>query len=204
MWLTSEGERTLRGCEAALFTEALAVIVDMVREEDGLWTFDSPPFDDLRPNQKLAMLAQVGVSLLREAPAVPLTALNEATVAAVYESIRTMLEIEIDQSATFEKSATWRELVLAACREWSIEARLDADSADLDEWNLLIDVLAGRVLWDEDWKDAEYHLDADPVTSGTVKDVLGIDSDYYVAIPPDPTNEELEAICTTLRELIGQ
>jgi hypothetical protein len=202
MWWTPGGERTLTGSEAALFKDALGAIVDRVRDdEEGLWQFDAPPFDDLRPHQKLAVLAQVGVALLREDQSVPMTALTEAAIAAVYESIRVMVEMEIDQPAALEESPTWRQLVLAACREQGIEAPLGPESEDGDEWDLLIDCLAGRVLWDEDWKDAEHHLDADPAASRMIKDLLGIDPDYYVAVPPDPSHEELDAIWATLREL---
>jgi hypothetical protein len=42
-----------------------AMGVDMVRDDpEGLWHFGAPPFDKLQPNQKLALLAQVGVALL--------------------------------------------------------------------------------------------------------------------------------------------
>jgi hypothetical protein len=32
-------------------------------------------------------------------------------------------------------------------------------------------------LWDQDWKDTDDHLDADPKASRMVKNVLGIDED---------------------------
>ena len=55
MWWTPDGKRILQGAEARLFREALAMIVDMVREDAwGFWQFDAPPFDKLQPNQKLA------------------------------------------------------------------------------------------------------------------------------------------------------
>ena len=54
MWWTPDGERTLKGAEAALIREALGTLVDMVRDDDeGLWQFAVPPFDTLQPNQKL-------------------------------------------------------------------------------------------------------------------------------------------------------
>jgi hypothetical protein len=44
-------------------------------------------------------------------------------------------------------------------------------------------------------------LDADPETSRAVKKLLRIDEDYYVDVPADPSDEELEEIIQTLREL---
>ena len=41
------------------------MIVDMVRDDtEGCLEFSAPPFDKLRPNQKLAVLAEVGTALL--------------------------------------------------------------------------------------------------------------------------------------------
>jgi hypothetical protein len=66
---------------------------------------------------------------------------------------------------------------------------------------VLIGSLADGVLWDEDWKEAGVQLDADPAAGRAVKEVLGIDEDYYIAVPPDPTDEEMEGVWATLREL---
>jgi hypothetical protein len=98
MWWTPEGQRVLKGAEAALFKEALGVLVDLVRDDDeGMWHFAAPPFDALQPNPKLALLAQVGTAMLRENEPMPrLTAVSEAAVGAVYETIRVMVETEID------------------------------------------------------------------------------------------------------------
>jgi hypothetical protein len=203
MWWTPDGERILQGAEARLFRDALGMVVDMVRDdEEGVWQFGAPPFDNLRPNQKLAVLAQVGSALFREDQPVPrLTAFEEATVGAVYEMIGIMVELEIDQPAEDRESPSWRELVLAACRERKIEELPDSASTDFGEWELQVDCLANAVLWDEDWRDCESLLDVDPQASRGVKKLMGIDEDYYIAVPPDPTEEEMEGVWATLRGL---
>lgn len=203
MWRTPAGDRTLQGAEAALFKEALGNLVDMVSDdEEGMWEFNAPPFDALQPNQKLALLAQVGAALLQEdRPALRLTAILEATVAAVYETVRVMVELEIDQPPEWRVSPLWRELVLTACREQGIEELLDPNSSDLDGWEVLVDSLSDGVLWDEDWLGGEDLLDVDPAASRGVKKLMGIDEDYYVAVPPDPSDKEMEDIWATLRGL---
>ncbi len=203
MWRTPDGERILQSAEAQLFREALGVLVDMVHDDDeGMWQFNAPPFDALQPNQKLAVLAQVGSALLREDQPMPrLTAVLEAAVGAVYESIRVMVEIEIDEPAEDREPPSWRELVLAACQERGIDDLLVPESEDLDEWAILVECLSDTVLWDQDWKDSESLLDADPKAGRMVKSLLGIDEDYYVAVPPDPTDEQMEGIWATLRGL---
>jgi hypothetical protein len=87
--------------------------------------------------------------------------------------------------------------VLAARRERGIEDLLDAQSEDLDEWEVLVDSLSDGVLWDEDWRDNESLLDADPKASQAVKKLMGIVENYYIAVPPDPT----EGATVTLRGL---
>ncbi len=65
---------------------------------------------------------------------------------------------------------------------------------------MLLDCLEDRVLWDNDWE-MEEQLDADPDTSRRLKQELGIEEDYFVAIPPDPNDEEAERLWDELREL---
>jgi len=203
MWWTPDGERILQGAEGGLFREALGTVVDMVRNDnESLWQFSAPPFDNLQPNQKLAVLAQVGSALLRENEPTPkLTAVLEAAVGAIYDAIRIMVEMEIDQPPEWRLSPTWRELVLAACRKRGIDDLPDPQFEDLDEWEVLIGSLADGVLWDEDWRDGESLLDADPKAGSAMKKLLGIDEDYYVTVPPDPTDEEMEGVWATLRGL---
>jgi hypothetical protein len=55
-------------------------------------------------------------------------------------------------------------------------------------------------LWDADWALLE-HLDADPANSQRVKRRLGIDDDYFVAIPPEPNDAEAARLLDELVEL---
>jgi len=56
-------------------------------------------------------------------------------------------------------------------------------------------------LWDEDWKEVEGHLDLDPKVSRGVKKLMGIEPDYFVAVAPDPSDEEMVGVWAKLREL---
>ena len=101
-------------------------------------------------------------------------------------------------------STSWRELVLAACEATGISDELPpADSTDLDEWQLLLECLSGRILWDENWADGELHLDLPPETATAVKSAMGIDGDYFTAIPRDPPDAEIPQLISRLRELTG-
>jgi len=203
MCWTPDGEQVLQGAEAKLFKEALATIVSVVRDDyAGTWRFHIPCFDDLRPNQKLALLAQVGSALLDEDEPMPkLTAVLEAAVGAVFETVRVMVGMEVEEEWEWGESPSWRKLVLAASRERGIDDLPDVECEDVNEWEVLVDSLAGGVLWDEDWKETGDLLDADPRESRAVNALMGIDTDYYIAIPPDPTDREMEIVWATLRAL---
>jgi len=135
MWWTSDGQRILKGAEAALFREALGVLVDYVcQDEDGtIWQFGAPPFDTLQYGQKLAVLAQVGSGLLREdEPAPKLTAVLEGTVAVIYGLVRDMVQLEIDDPemagppaghATVRETLCVRPAAQAVCRSVAMMTR---------------------------------------------------------------------------------
>ena len=200
MWPTPDGERTLQGAEAALFKAGLGMLVDTVRNNaEGRWHFDISLFDGLQPHQKLAVLARIGSALLCQDQSPPkLTAIWEAAVGAVFEAIRRMVETEVDQG---QLSHVWRKRVVNAACERQIEELLDPTSEDIEEWGILIDSLTGGILWDEDWRCADFHLDVPPDQGQAVKTLLGIDDEYYVAVPPDPSEEELQDILAILKKL---
>jgi hypothetical protein len=80
----------------------------------------------------------------------------------------------------------------------------EVDSVDMEDWTFLIDCMADRILWDRDYEMGDDFVDADPAESGLKKELMRIASDYYTAIAPDPTDQELEAIREQLRKLTGR
>jgi hypothetical protein len=198
MWRTSNGDRTLKGAEAALVRAVIAQIVDWLDVEASgdidRWEFGVVLFDELQTPQKFALLAAVGTSLLREdAAPLPLNAINEATVAALYRALTQVIQVEIEMDLEAEFQSWWRAMVLAATRE------IDGDdgelplctSSDIAEWDVLTDVLASFVLWDDDWDLAELVMDRDPEQGRSIKGQLNIADDYFTAVAPDPTDAEL-------------
>jgi hypothetical protein len=117
-----------------------------------------------------------------------------------------MISLELDgeldetKGASTPQSPSWRGLIYAASREAKIDELPSITEDDPEEWNLLLDCLEDRVLWDNDWAMVE-QLDADPEVSQRVKREMGISDDYFVAVPPDPTDEEAERLLLELREL---
>lgn len=206
MWRTQIGERALQGAEAALFRVALGSMVDLLDEEseDEGWDFSTPVFDRLSPPQKLALLADVGTALLHPSVSPPeLNAVNEATVSAVYEHIWQETQFEIDSDEPKCELKFWRKAILAVFQEEGEgEDDLPAvDCTDFDDWRVLIDCLRDRILWDDDFNSEDLFVDCEPEKSRYLKAVMRIDNDYFSAIPPDPSDSELEDIRVTLHEL---
>jgi hypothetical protein len=228
MWSTSVGDRILRGSESELFRHGLGTLRDRIEEAGEapeLCETGVAVFDRLQPASKLAMIALVGRALSDDnEPSPPLTALTEGTFAAVYATIRQEIEFEIDMRRQGpqpeDAQSSVRPLVLAAVRETNPDwenplpepesddlefepASLPTpESEDFDAWDFLLDVLINRVLWgDRDFEGEEYFLDNDPRESEVMKLWMGIDRDYFSAIPPEPTELELAAIRKTLRQL---
>lgn len=175
-----------------------------------VWIFGVPAFDHLEVRQKLALLCQVAEALLRPDIAPPnLTACHEATVGILYRGIEQCIQMEIDDDADGVNVKHWRGLMLAA-----LAAIEQADPGagkstslpnqhcpDMEEWEILVGSLEGRVLWDTDWMDEDLFLDIDPDTAAAVKQELDVADDYYTAIAPDPQELEMAAIRARLRKL---
>ena len=202
MYHTPAGIRILQGAERRLFVESLGMIVDDLSVGDG--PFDVAAFGNLQRNQKIAVLHTVAKALLcNEEPAPELTASIEAAAAMVFRHAADMVSMELNEPHETTAGPLWRELIRAACHDAGIEDLPDvlpATNDDPDAWTLLVDCLEGRVLWDNDWEMDQF-LDADPDVGRRMRRELGISDDYFVAVPPDPTDAEVERLLGELREL---
>jgi hypothetical protein len=147
--------------------------------------------------------------LLTETSAsMPLSAMAEATVAAVFIEVRDQTAIEIDlfgASPEAETDCAWRSLVLAAYRsvpQMSTYELPTVTSADLGHWEDLIDLLASAILWDRDFEMADSFLDIDPGVSLKRRKMLGIRDDYFTSVAPDPRPEEAFALVSRTRSIV--
>jgi hypothetical protein len=186
---TPGGDRILRGAERRLFTQSLAMIVDLLAQGDA--EFDVIPFDALQLNQKLVVLYNSARALLRpDEPAPKLTASVESAVAIVYEHVKNQVYLEIDVSHESKETPFWRKLVLDAAREQVTLDQLPHDwDCDKETWTMLVECLAGCVLWDNDYE-SQVSLDIAPEESRRIRALLGIDDNYYTEVLPDPPDDQ--------------
>ena len=208
MYRSPDGIRILQGAERQLFVESLGMLVDMLTLDE--FSTDIQVLEDLTRNQRIATYHAVARALLVEDEQPPgLTAVIEGAVASVYRQIRDMISLELDvaevDAVEFDigelpEGPSWRERAIAAGREVGIEDLPDPDDQDFDDWDLLIECLEGRVLWDDDW-DMVDHLDAAPEVAHRIKRKLDIVEDYFVAIPRDPSDVDAERLLAELRTM---
>ena len=103
MWRTEQGNRVLKGAEAALFFECLGDLwaeIELCAEIEEDHRVGIKIFDNLAVGQKLSMLIHAGEALIDPTiPAPRLMAVNEATVAAVFNQLRINLEVQFDDPA---------------------------------------------------------------------------------------------------------
>ncbi len=233
MWRTSLGKRVLKGDEWELFREGLWAFWDRIEvtfDEPDSWPTGVAAFDRLSPVSKLTMLAWVGIALCDERePCPPLNALTESTIGAIYAVIRAEIDFEIEYArenpAPDDEPFLMRTRVLAATRETrpncenpkldpksgddgddeSTAPSLPAfDSEDGEAWDDLVDDLMDRILGADCYYDVEdLFLDTDPRVCRQMKLHFRVDEDYFAAIAPDPTGDELPVIRRVLRQLCG-
>ncbi len=223
MWHTSRGDRTLDGHEAVLVSDAIEVMVASLLVHIDEDFEDSAPdcesgvaiYDLCTPAQRIGLLHEVAKFLLTETEEVlPLSALTDATVAAIFVEIRDQIAIEIEFATSDQQDgrSKWRENVLAA-HGWVFsnpgdEARettgqpYDALSDDLRAWEGIVDELADSILWDRDFEMADGFLDIDPGVSRQRRRLLGIDDEYFTCVAPDPRPEQAYKLASRTREIV--
>ena len=235
MWHTSQGDRTLEGAEAELMQRLIeSLLEDLLMQFDEEWQPDTDwscetgieLFDNLHSEQQIALLHDVAQHLLEPTPeGMPLSAIAEATVAALFSELHHHVEMEMDLSLDVE-NVYWRQLIRDAAIDCLVRVDLlgmerktgevihvdevmptefripDLHSLDTAAWDELIESLADQILWDRDFEMASLFLDEDPRQSATRREVMGIDANYFVQIPPDPRPSEMPSLVSATQALI--
>jgi hypothetical protein len=156
-------------------------------------------FDDLTYGQKVSVLTTVGQGLLcREVPAVELTAALEGAIAAVFEKLRDVVMLEIEEP---ELGTAARKLVVAARQAMAGEEIPNCTCNDLQEWDLEIQELTDAILWDADYEDGHLYLDRPPEEAQVLREMMRVPQEYYLWIPDDLSDELAQARLVELRRL---
>ena len=199
MWHTNCGDRTLEGAEARLFAEALWNFVSELEVDEGDYNVGLEVFDRLTYGQKVSLLSIIGNGLLKpDVPMHKLTAVVESAIAVVFDNLKMVVIIEIDEP---EIKSNWRKMILAARRQTGAEELPDEDCEDVQGWLIEIEALSELILWDADYEDEDLYIDKPPDEARRLKDFMRIKDEYFLEIPEDLKLKEVETTLSGLKNL---
>lgn len=226
MWRTSRGDRTLEGQEARLVLLAVSHLREMITaaiELDCPHQTEVEIFNRLQPTQQLSILHEVAFALLDHNIATPKpTAIREATIYVLFRELLSLVEMEVEIGKLNEEpQIACRYQIVRACieresrareSEWANYPSEDQDltptfeipnvhSDDVAHWEQTIEQLANEILWDRDFELESLFADHDPQQTREVKEMMGIDQDYYSIPAPDSTSDEFRRLDSELVQL---
>jgi len=200
MWHTEQGDRVLRGAEAKLFAEGLLDLIEFELSADGDFRSGIPVFDSLTYPQKIAVLHQVANALLLETVPMPeLTAVLEGAVATVIQSVRWLVEEEVEGVTGGDRSL--RRLVSRACRDLGVDHVPSLSAASFDDWAFCVDCLHNAILWDIDYLGEDVFVDLPPERAKAIKEEMGVADGYFLSVAPDPKADHVSAMLADLEAL---
>lgn len=204
---TLTGRRVLTGAEAELVGQALAELAwpyfsrpdgAIPYAEDELPTFGLPLYDGLTQTQKLAVIHRVAQVLFDPTVHSPdRNAVFDSTIAAIFASIRTDVEVDADLQTAFpdEDHTARRRQIINACLHvkqlqdddsvWTENDVPLPDESDFDEWDFHIDGLLDAILFDRDFEMASGFLDEQPDAATRARLLLGLSHSYFSEPAPD-------------------
>jgi len=190
MWHTDGGDRVLEGAEARLFAEVLWDFVTYLEVGEGDYDVGIGVFDRLTYGQKISLLSIIATGLLKpdELPH-KLTAVVEGAVAAVFNQLKTVVILEIEEP---DIKSQWRKMILAARRETGANKLPKASCSDEREWFTEIEALSDLILWDADYETENLYIDKRPEEAQALKDFMGVSDDYFREVPEDLTANEIK------------
>lgn len=208
MWRMQSGERVLTKAEWACLAMGVDFLFDQVDFDVKYETDDAetgiPVFDRLTAEQKLLILAEVAEALVRKkVPWPDLTAVREATVAAMFESLEFIISLEVAADRPKKQRTTIRELLLAALADDPPEEMPKAKCTDESEWELMVECFADRVLWDRDFN-LDQVADLPPEAAAKADESFGFGEGYFSAVAAEPNADALAKARKKLRKLIKE
>ncbi len=212
MWRLNDGDRVLTEPEWACFVAGLGLLRDSIEDDLSNESDDTETgivvFDRLTAEQKLAILADTAEALRDPViPTPPHTAANEGTIAAVFQRIWEEVEFELESvESSVGKEFTGFRRLLRGVFEDEIDQNIslpDETDSDIDEWIWLFEEFQERIFWDDDFSMADDLLDLPPEVSEEVMAKLTIDREYFVTIPPEPTEAGLVSARQKLARMLG-
>jgi hypothetical protein len=109
-----------------------------------------------------------------------------------------MVSLELDEP---DLGTFWRGMVVAARAEMEAQNIPESGCDDRDEWDIEIQEVSDCILWDADYEDHDLYLDRPPDEAEVLREDMRISDDYYLAIPYDPRDQQIQDTLREIRQL---
>jgi hypothetical protein len=166
-------------------------------------------FDNLEPKARIFALAHVLRHISEpDLPSPELYAWNEGTLWALCKRVEVDVEMELDMEgsalADDEFKYRVRRLILAALAAYGHSVkRYSYRSRNLSLWLGHLESICDNLFWDSDCLADEEFGDMDPARASALKQLLGIDPQYYVVPPPVVRDEDFQKADDYIRRVGG-
>lgn len=204
MWHTADGLRVLTSQEWKVFALGLDMLwslldADLENGTESRFT-DVEIFESLSHPQKLLILSQVAEALReRNVPAPPDHPYYDAAVQAVIQIMQGMLHDEMEFGESDDnQQALWQVFDWKEMKSWEPKSIKKMKRKD---WDSLVRMFEESIV-DGDHELAALVMDQSPEQAAAFKQIMGIDSDYFTAIPPEPDEAMQSKARATLQRLL--
>lgn len=204
MWHTADGLRVLTSQEWKVFALGLDMLwslldADLENGTESRFT-EVEIFESLSHPQKLLILSQVAEALReRNVPAPPDHPYYDAAVQAVIQIMQGMLHDEMEFGESDDnQQALWQVFDWTEMKSWEPKSIKKMKRKD---WDSLVRMFEESIV-DGDHELAALVMDQSPEEAAAFKQIMGIDSDYFTAIPPEPDEAMQSKARATLQRLL--
>jgi hypothetical protein len=204
MWHTADGLRVLSSQEWKVFALGLELLWSLIEADQQHGTesrfTDVEVFESLSHPQKLLIMSQVAEALHnREVPAPPDHPFYDATAQAVIQIVQGTIQDEMEYGESDDnRRALWE---VFDTEESDLRQDKPFEKMKRKDWDRLVRYFEESIV-DGDHELAALVMDQSPEQADAFKEIMGIESDYFTAIPPEPTEAMMSHACATLQRLL--
>lgn len=211
MWLTTDGPRKLTGAERRFVIHGATTLLEEIQDLGEDHDFHAAVLNSIPSDERPYLVMRVLHDLIGDAPAPPIWAWNQAIVWEMYQRMIEDIEVGVES----QRQEGPKRLHLYP-RRFALDAwnELYADDDDLkppglkstnmEAWKVLVDGLSSNVLMDLDFTLYDRFADLDPERVDQVKEVVGIDPEFFSESHPPVTPKEKSSFQDAWKKLLAE
>ena len=153
MWQTPQGIRVLHGPEALLFQTGVLLVYDQIEDVFDIAELDIstgiPIYDALEPKAKCIALASIAKGLLTtyNQYVIPITDWHQATILAVFQTLKTKIQVEIGLENHFDIRQQIKNVYLQDTESFGeYDTVIDIEYDSYNEWEIRLNAIASKIV----------------------------------------------------------